>query len=212
VVGHAIASRLNEENGLTLVELLVTILVMGLVVTAILGVLDTSARIAPKDVERANAIGEAQTGLNRIVRELRQAYRIVGSTPSSVQMRVNILRDDPATPGPDYDNVTVDYRCGGDPGRCVRREAPLGASLPATGTVVVDRVLNGGVAPPEGRHVFDFDQSPDRSVGVTAASVRPTYVSVRIEVPAAGDQGSGGHQHSVVLDDGLYVRNVGGVH
>jgi hypothetical protein len=45
--------------------------------------------------------------------------------------------------------------------------------------------------------VFDFDQSPDRSVGVTAASVRPTYVTVRVEV--------------LVLEDGLYVRNVGGV-
>ena len=211
MVAYAIVRRIRDERGLTLVEMLVTVLVMGLVMTAILGMLDTSARIVPKDTERAVAIGEAQSGLNRIVRELRQAYRILGSTSSSVQMRVNVLREDDATSGPEYANLTVEYSCGGDPGRCVRREAPAGAGLPATGTVVIDRVLNGGVAIPPARAVFDFDQSPDRSVGVTAASVRPTYVTVRVEVPAAGERGAGGYGNSVVLEDGLYVRNVGGV-
>lgn len=191
--------------------MLVTVLVMGLVVTAILSVLDTSARVVPKDTERATAIGEAQSGVNRIVRELRQAYRIVGWTPNSVQMRVNVLRDDPETPAPDYANLTVDYSCGGSLGRCLRREAPAGSSLPATGTVVVDRVLNGAASTPVGRHVFDFDQSPDRSVGITVASLRPTYVTVRVELPAAGERGAAGFQNSIVLEDGLYVRNVGGI-
>ncbi len=196
---------------MTLVEMLVTVLVMGLVVTGILAVLDTSARVVPKDTERATAIGEAQSGLNGIVRELRQAYRIVGWTPNSVQFRVNLLRDNPSTAGPDYANLTVDYTCGGDPARCVRREAPVGSSLPAAGRTVVARVLNGGASTPAARAVFDFDESPDRSVGVTAAAVRPSYVTIRIEVPAAGERGAGGYQNSVVLEDGLYVRNVGGV-
>jgi prepilin-type N-terminal cleavage/methylation domain-containing protein len=212
VVGSEVFHNVREqERGLTLVEMLVTVLVMGVLLTGILGILDTSARIVPKDTERATAIGEAQSGLNRIVRELRQAYRILGSAPNSVQMRVNVLRDDPATTGPDYANLTVEYSCGGDPGRCLRREAPVGSSLPAAGTVVVDRVLNGEATIPAQRAVFDFDQSPDRSVGVTAASVRPTYVTVRIEVPAAGERGAAGYANSVVLEDGLYVRNVGGV-
>jgi type II secretory pathway pseudopilin PulG len=211
VIGCAISSRLREERGLTLVEMLVTVLLMGLVVTAILGILDTSARIVPKDTERATAIGEAQSGLNRMIRELRQAYRIVGWTSNSVQMRVNVLRDNPATTGPDYANLTVDYTCGGDPAACVRREAPAGNGLPASGALVIDRILNSGPAIPAARRIFDFDQSPDRSVGVTAASVRPTYVTVRIEVPAAGERGAGGYANSVVLEDGLYVRNVGGV-
>jgi hypothetical protein len=146
-----------------------------------------------------------------MVRELRQAYRIVTWTRSSVQMRVNLLRDDTSSSGPQYENVTVDYTCGGEPAACVRREAPVGASLPAVGNVVVDRVLNAGGATPATRAVFDFDQSPDRSVGVTAASVRPTFVTIRIEVPASGERGQGGYQNSVVLEDGLYVRNVGGV-
>lgn len=186
-------------------------LVMGLVTTAILAVLDTSARTVPRDTERATAIGEAQTGLNGMVRELRQAYRIVAWTPRSVQMRVNVLRDDPATSGPDYANLTVDYTCGGTPARCVRREAPAGNSLPANGKVVVARVLNAATATPAERSVFNFDQSPDRSVGVTAASVRPTYVTVRVEVPASGERGAGGYGNKIVLEDGLYVRNVGGV-
>lgn len=213
MVAYATVLRraLSRQAGLTLVEMLVTVLLMGVVTTAILAVLDTSARVVPRDTERAAAIGEAQAGLNGMVRELRQAYRIVSWTPSSVQMRVNLLRDSSATAGPDYQNLTVSYSCGGTPASCVRREAPVGTSLPASGNVVVARVLNGGAATPAARAVFDFDQSPDRSVGVTAASVRPTYVTVRIEVPAAGERGAGGYDNSVVLEDGLYVRNVGGV-
>jgi prepilin-type N-terminal cleavage/methylation domain-containing protein len=203
--------RVRQERGLTLVEMLVTMLVMGVVATAVLAVLDTSARVVPKDAERAMAIGEAQTGLNGMVRELRQAYRIVAWTPRSVQMRVNVLRDNHATSGPDYANLTVDYTCGGTPATCVRREAPVGSALPATGRLVVARVLNATSATPAARSVFDFDQSPDRSVGVTAASVRPTYVTIRLEVPAAGERGAGGYRNKVVLEDGLYVRNVGGV-
>lgn len=208
----AISSRARDERGLTLVEMLVTVLVMGVLVTAILAVLDTSARIAPKDTERATAIGEAQSALNGILRELRQAYRIVAWTPRSVQMQVNVLRDDPATAGPDYDNVTVAYSCGGDPATCVRREAPVGASLPANGRTVISRLLNASPSTPAARAVFDFDQSPDRSVGITATAVRPSYVTVRVEVPAAGERGAGGYQNGVMLEDGLYVRNVGGVH
>jgi prepilin-type N-terminal cleavage/methylation domain-containing protein len=212
VVAYATeCDRVRDERGLTLVEMLVTVLVMGLVVTAILSVLDTSARIVPKDTERATAIGEAQSGLNGMVRELRQAYRIVAWTPSSVQLRVHVLRDDSATVGPDYQNLTVQYSCGGSPASCVRREAAAGSGLPATGRVVVDRVLNASGSTPAARAVFDFDQSPDRSVGVTAASVRPTYVTIRLEVPSSGERGAGGYQGSVVLEDGLYVRNVGGV-
>ncbi len=212
MVAYATVLRhVRHERGLTLVEMLVTMLVMGLVTTAILAVLDTSARIVPKDAERATAIREAQTGLTRMVRELRQAYRIVAWTPRSVQMRVNVLRDDSSTGGPDYENLTVDYSCGGAPASCVRREAPAGGGLPSSGQVVVARVLNAATATPAARAVFDFDQSPDRSVGVTAASVRPTYVTIRVEVPASGERGAGGYQNKVVLEDGLYVRNVGGV-
>jgi prepilin-type N-terminal cleavage/methylation domain-containing protein len=211
MAASAFSSRARDERGLTLVEMLVTVLVMGILVSGILAVIDTSARIVPKDTERATAIGEAQSGLNGMVRELRQAYRIVGWTPSSVQMRVNLLRDQSGTSGPDYENLTVDYTCGGAPASCVRREAPAGSGLPAAGRTVIARVLNAGGSTPAGRAIFDFDQSPDRSVGVTAASVRPTYVTVRIEVPAAGERGGGGYRNSIVLEDGLYVRNVGGV-
>jgi prepilin-type N-terminal cleavage/methylation domain-containing protein len=203
--------RARQERGLTLVELLVTVVVMALALTAVLAALDTSARIVPKDAERATTIREAQSGLNGMVRELRQAYRIVAWGERSVQMRVNVLRDDSGTAGPDYANLTVDYSCGGQPASCVRREAPVGSGLPATGTTVVPRVLNAGTGTPAARAVFDFDESPDRSVGVTAASLRPSYVTVRIEIPASGELGDGGYANKVVLEDGLYVRNVGGV-
>jgi hypothetical protein len=72
----------------------------------------------------------------------------------------------------------------------VKVEAAVGASLPAvsTGQVVVDRVLDPGV--------FTFSPSP----------LAPTYVTVRIVVPAAGERADG-HAHRVTLDDGFYIRN-----
>lgn len=188
--------------------MLVTILVLGLVMTAILGLLDSSAKVVPKDAERANAIGEAQTGVNGMVRELRQAYRIVGTGENWVQMRVNLLRDDSSTGGPDYANLTVDYSCA--TGACVRREAPVGASLPATGRTVIGRVLNGAPGLPTSRSVFNFDQTADRSNAAVPGTLDPTFVTVRVEVPAYGERGErGGYDHKVVIDDGFYVRNVG---
>lgn len=183
---------------MTLAEVLVSIVVFLLVTGAILSMVDTAAELAPKETERALAVREAQVGLERMSRELRQAYSVRGTTPSSMDVLVTVGTqnrhliydcgvahpDDPSNP---YDH---EYR------RCVRWEADVGdpdiQSQP--GRVVIDRVLNATAA--EG-HVFDFSPS----------ALSPTYVTARIEVPARGER-IYGFPHRIVLSDGFYMRNL----
>lgn len=199
-----LAAASADESGFTVFELLVTMMVMILVMIATLNLLDSSAKQAPKDGERAHSISEAQQSLDGMVRELRQAYRIEGWTSDSVRMDVRVLR------GGTHVNLTVDYSCGVEnPGQCVRREAPAGSALPANGQVVVSRLLNYQSGLPASRRVFNFDQSTDRSNPAYAAAIVPTYVTVRLEVPAKGERrAAGGYRHTVVLDDGFYARNL----
>jgi prepilin-type N-terminal cleavage/methylation domain-containing protein len=202
-LGSLRARLAQEERGMTLPEVLVSIVIFSVVLLAILGLNDTATKIVPKDTERGLAIREAQSGLDRMVRELRQAYRVVGTSPSSMQVQVRLKRDDPSTPTVEtHVSRTVEYDCGvGQSGRCMRREAPIGQALPAGGEMVIDRILNSDydLADPNDRPVFGYDESPN--------PIQPTYVTVRIEVPAKGERAQG-HKHTIVLEDGFHLRNL----
>src|SRR3954451_322128 len=78
----------REESGFTLVELLVAAGLMLVVVGAALALLDSSNTIAARDQERTHAIREAQVGVQSMTRELRQAFSIVSSSPSSIEFHV----------------------------------------------------------------------------------------------------------------------------
>ena len=182
----------HDQSGMALAEVLTTVVIFGFVLSGILGLLDTSGKIAPKAQERSLAIREVQSSLAGMVRELRQAYRVLGTTPSSMRILVRRRKSDGT-----HVNRLVEYDCGLTvPEQCIRREAEPGAPLPTTGRVAIDRLLNGGSAV---RPVFSFDQSAD--------PINPVYVAVRVEVPARGER-SKGHEHSVVLEDGFYARNM----
>src|SRR5680860_377137 len=78
----------REERGITLIELLITAVILNVVLFAILGLLDMSARAVPKDLARAAAIQESQAGLYRMTRELRQAHQIVGASTHTLTVNV----------------------------------------------------------------------------------------------------------------------------
>lgn len=186
----------REQGGFALAELLVSMISFAFVLTAILAVLETSARVAPSDQERSLSIREAQAGLNGMVRELRQAYEIVGTSPSSMRVKVRLKKDDPATATVEtHSNWLVEYDCGvGVSGKCVRKQARPGEVPPSTGPVVIERVSN-----PADKPVFSFETDTD--------SVKPVYVKVRVEVPASGER-SHGYRHKIVLEDGFFARNM----
>jgi prepilin-type N-terminal cleavage/methylation domain-containing protein len=80
---HAARRRLGSERGWTLVELLITVALLTIVLTAVLSITDSVQRQASADDERSNTLSESQNGLTRLTRELRQACAIFfpASTP-----------------------------------------------------------------------------------------------------------------------------------
>jgi Tfp pilus assembly protein PilX len=184
--GSPTPEKRSGEAGYALTELLVVASLLVIVLGAVLTLGETSQRIAPKETERAIVIREAQVGLHRMTRELRQAFaspapeitasRAEASVPplvSGVGTRVVYDCNVTSSTNPDYK-------------QCVRYVEAANGSL-SGGQVVVDRVLNGA-------SVFS---TPSTS-----------YVRALVEVAARGDL-KDGYDHKVVLDDGFYMRNLG---
>lgn len=181
---------MTGERGSTLVELLVVSGLLAFVVAVSLTILQATASRVPGELERADSIREAQVWLHRITRELRQAYAVNGSGFSHIDVNVRIGNA----------NRRVRYDCGVPaPGgrfrNCVRYESAAGQALPASGQVAGERLLNG--TGDEGGRVF-FPDDP----------FAPRFVRVKLVVPAGGELQRGGFSHRIVLDDGVYLRNL----
>jgi prepilin-type N-terminal cleavage/methylation domain-containing protein len=194
-VRSAFSSRLGAEAGFSLIELMLVVSLLVVVLTAVISLLETTTRLAPREQERSIAIRDAQVGLDRMVRDLRHTYRVIATTDSSMEVLMTVRRVNAAGQTV-YEDRHVLYRCNvphptnADRRRCVKVEAAAAAALPAisTGEVVIDRVLPGGV--------FTFSPGP----------LAPRYVTARVTVPAAGERADG-FAHSFTLDDGFYLRN-----
>lgn len=180
--------RLGDESGISVTELLVAMAVSLIVLAATFTALEAFARTVPKERERAHSIFEVQVGLARMVRELRQSYKVLSRTPDEMHVMV---RSDAQT-------KEVVYSCG-EPHptqtglyRCLRWEVNGGA--PGAKNVVIDRTLNG---PNESVADRTFSQ-PDAG--------SPNWVTVKVQVSAKGER-SKGYAHKVTLLDGFYMRN-----
>jgi hypothetical protein len=178
-------SRWSGDAGYALTELLVVASLLAVVLGAILGLAETTQRIAPRENERAMVIREAQVGLHRMTRELRQTY-LAPHVSSGSRMEASVLVSGVAT--------RVSYECDQPHPtdtaytRCVRYLVASDGTRSA-GEVVIDRVLNG-------TSVFTY----------TPNATDPTYVQALIEVAARGDLEQG-YEHRVALDDGFFMRN-----
>jgi prepilin-type N-terminal cleavage/methylation domain-containing protein len=183
----AIIKNLRREDGFTLVELLVAMAAMLVVAGGAMSVLVSLQRNAANDVERAHAIREAEQGLLRMTKDLREAYAVTDRNANrneiTVQARIQgvnySIRYNCAAAHPTLTGVT----------QCIRTAT---AGSTARSDVVVERLLNSAPAT-QGERVFQYDG-------------RPSYVRVRIAVPARGRR-TQGYDHQVVLDDGIYMRN-----
>jgi Tfp pilus assembly protein PilV len=181
-----------DESGMSIAEVLVSMFIFSFVLIAILNLLDDSTKIAANDTERPLAVREAQVGLHRMTREIRQASKVTGVTLNTIDFNVTINNQ----------NWHVFYNCNagvaGQTYQQCTRSAAIGDGSLSSPVVVIDRVLNGGSGV--------FSQ-------FTPTQVRPKFFQVTIEVPSGGERsnslpGNGGYKHSVVLDDGVYLRNL----
>jgi type II secretory pathway pseudopilin PulG len=182
--------RLRGDGGFTLVEVMVvavmSVIVLGAILTALIST--QRAEVRTTAWQEQLQLGEVQEA--RMVRELRQAYSILSTTPNSVDFLISVSGT----------QEQLDYECdvvqtGTSYRRCVRRQSTVGGSLPAisTGIPVITNVLDGTAADP----VFGF--TPD--------GFNPTYVTIHLEFPASGGSPLGPN-HTIVVNDGAYLRNL----
>ncbi len=71
-----VARRVHADEGVSLIELLVAVLLLSIVFAVAFSMLTASQRSANQTISEHQAIEEARLGLNRISRELRQAQAI----------------------------------------------------------------------------------------------------------------------------------------
>jgi prepilin-type N-terminal cleavage/methylation domain-containing protein len=180
----------RQESGFSLIELMVAITLSGVVLGIAFTGLASTARTAPKETERAKAISEAQVGLARMVRELRQAYDLV-SPVTSDKMHVKVRLGG--------QNREIVYSCE-EPHptltglyRCLRWEVTGGVAGPKE--VVIDRLLNGPTA-----------AIADRPFHTTQPAGATTYVKATVWASAKGET-TDGYKHKIVLNDGFFMRN-----
>src|SRR5215217_3847461 len=110
---------LKDERGFTLTEMLVTIMIMGVVFSALGSILDMSLRAFSLGNNKVEAVESARVGMEKMEREIRQAYRF--NHPAS-QDHLFFTTASPTTaltlPAPDAD------------GRVVVNELTFGNDLP----------------------------------------------------------------------------------
>jgi type II secretory pathway pseudopilin PulG len=176
----------RSENGYSLTEALIVVVLLVVVMGGTLSLLDTTAQVAPQENERAHAIREAQVGLATMVRELRQARTVEDDySPTTLTVRT------PVAGVPTLVEYDCDVASITKPGlkACRRIQYAADDSTVVRTTYPVDRLLTN--------QVFEYT--------VEAGAIQ--FVRARIEVPASGERQQG-LDHKIVLDDGFFLRNV----
>jgi Tfp pilus assembly protein PilW len=179
--------RLAGEAGFTVIELLVAATLMVLVLLPTFMVLEQSTRHAHRDTARATTIDEAQTGLNRLVRELRHTTLVHSSTAQVLEVTVTRRGVD----------SRVRFDCTvTEPGRApLRRCTRTVVSGPGAGST---EPLIQGIEASASTVVFTY---------TPAAGIPKKHVAIEVAL-AVDDAKSFGHRGRAVLADGTGLRNV----
>lgn len=178
----AARTKLGEESGFTLVELLL-VAVLGLVVlTAGYGLLQTTARGQVTQSEQAAQTQQARAMVERITREVRQGSGVVSATGSSLALVTWVKSSScGGTPGAGSSiECRVTYQCSS--GACTREETDPGVAASGGSTLVVD-----GLSPAP---VFTY----------TPSAGDPTYIEVKLEFQDSGEE-------TVSIEGGVALRN-----
>lgn len=189
-MAHARTSLLPRsrcEDGFTLVELLAAMALSLVISAGALVLLDIAAPQSDRELQRQVAVSEGRSGLERMLREVRNADAVNATSPSLID--VNTVT--PAGPR------RIVYQCSSAfqavvYRQCVRYSGPVDGAV-ANGQVVVERLINGTTSQP----VFTY--VPDR--------IRPRVVRVQVVLPASGGPAPG-YMHRIVLRDAAFLRNL----
>jgi prepilin-type N-terminal cleavage/methylation domain-containing protein len=179
----AVLQRLrSEQSGFSLIELLVVMPLALLIMFVALSASDTAGRSQSASTERAQAITQAQVGLERMVREIRQAASFKLLTSQVVEVETFVRSPDGTQAGGYAGGLRlVRYDC--TQKECRRYEGPRGGPLGATATRLFTDVINADV----------FSPQPN--------FLNPTSLGVKVEIAVQGQT------RPITVTDGVDLRN-----
>jgi type II secretory pathway pseudopilin PulG len=218
-------------------ELLVAMVMLLVVVGATLTLLVVATRTQARDQSYAQEVSTTQVALARLVHDVRGAISVGPVGPGQLQFAETVyVAGVPTTYNVEY-NCTAPDTLGSPYTRCARTQAvapalpPVYGSTPgpqdiqhvwnnpsnltsgntfatfcnSTGSATSGSVFfvsNPNTANPDGSSL-----TCDETYEEVWVAPHPTYLRVRLQVPASGDQKSGGLKHYTVLQDGTYLPN-----
>lgn len=213
--GGGLARALAGHRGFTLIEVLIATAIATITMTGLFALLDAVTRSSANDQERSSALVEETAALHRMTGELGEAYQLLGPTTTGTSNYVEVyawLTKGGATQTKErlVFDCEISSAISGER-ECVRYETPttdkieykaLEKDKEASASVTIPRVVNGTVSAP----VFRLE-SPSKTGGG-----RPTYGSVSIETPAAGERAGykniKDYTYDITLSDSFYMRNL----
>lgn len=195
-----IRPRLADEDGITLVELLVVMVLMTLIGGAVLSSLVSGMKATASTQTRYDALADLQKSVGRMTRELRAADPLILTAnpavlhPSTPERAVvEIYRDATFSAKLRY-TYTYCPPAGSTPGRIHVRQESLPAGAPQAtncaaapgsathpGAVLIDRLANGVPATPGYAPVFRYLR-PDGTATTEARQAFQLAVTVRRSV------------------------------
>lgn len=192
-------SRAGEEDGLTLVELLVASAMSVVLVGAVMSMLISAMRAQPDVSERAQDISSARWVLERMTREIRNGVRVDQVGASNFSLLTYVRRTEcgggtPVSPSTPAIKCQVTYQCTAT--SCTRMEAAEGQY---TGT---PRTVFSGI---NSAQVFCYVPStePDPlTCGTAVSNEKTTYVGVRLQMPNPSENAT-----ALTVSDGASLRN-----
>lgn len=179
------ATFARDEDGFTLVEMLVTIMVMLVVLFALYNIFDTSIRIFQFGNDKVEATESARIGLEKMEREIRAAYPYDVSTGGAPKKYLFLSEANPTTAASSLSNTQITFGNDLDGNRKVDSPAEV-ITYKQTGDELI-RTQNGTpqsvVAPvPASGLSFGYFLSDGTTATTVESAVEIVRVTLRVNV------------------------------
>jgi competence protein ComGC len=181
--GGARERFLRDERGFTLSEMLVTIVIFIATLFALYSLLDMSVKVFMFGNNKAEAMENARQGLEKMEREIRQAYAFNrGADPPDTHL-LDAMEDNEIEFGNDLDGDGI-IEC-----PIINEDCEIIGYILPEGTSTLMRTRGGGDPQPVIEHVDDVAFTYFKADGTTATN-EPDVALVRIDVGITVDPGT----------------------
>jgi prepilin-type N-terminal cleavage/methylation domain-containing protein len=168
---------LREERGFTLTEMMVTIVIFTVILSALYSLFDMSVKVFMYGNNKAEAMENARLGLEKMEREIRQAYAFDrGADPPDTHL-LNTMNATEIEFGNDLDGNSII--------QCTSEETCEIISYSLDGETLMR--TSGGDPQPVIEHVDDVEFTYLKADRITETTNEPDVALVRIDVGIAVD-------------------------